>query len=231
MSTTLRQGISRVRSMNKMLSIDNSISDRAIAAELKSTSTLLIKRETNLRRLWQSPNLFTYVKCLKMFSVPLAECCDYVSPCNIMRSKCKIPKIEEGLYNLLMLPVTSIDGKIRFIEGTAARYANALKIGLPKKPLMYWIQNDYLYVSHDSVEYVNFAAYFSDGEGIILDEDCVCNPRDSKDNTCVNPLDLIWKIPSYLEDSVLSMVNEKFSNTYFRHTTDIQSDITKDDQR
>jgi len=81
--TTIRDGISRVRSMNKLVSQDNLISDRMIRDEILSSSSLLIKRETNLRRLWNSQNLFSNIKCLKMTDVPLSECCDYVSPCNI----------------------------------------------------------------------------------------------------------------------------------------------------
>lgn len=232
MPTTFRQGISRVRSMNKLISADGSITDRAIAAEIISTSTLLIKRETNLRRLWNSPNLFTYIKCLKMTSVPLAECCDYTSPCNIMRSVCKLPKIEEGLYNLIVLPVTSIDGKIRFEEGTPNRYANALKLDLPRKPKMFWIENDYLYISHDSVEAVNFAYYTPyDDDNVLNNPDCICSKKTNMDNCPINPLDKTWKIPAYLEENVLSMVHEKIAKTYFSHTTEPNSNITKDEQR
>lgn len=229
--TTIRDGISRVRSMNKLVSQDNLISDRMIRDEILSSSSLLIKRETNLRRLWNSPNLFSNIKCLKMTAVPLSECCDYVSPCNISRSVCKIPKIEEGLYSLLIRSVSSIDGGIQFKEGNAERFANSKELALKSKPYMYWVQNDYLYVT-EVVEALNFSAYFSDEENELDTDDCVCNGKQGWEDDCKpNPLDKTWKIPSYLEDSVISMVHEKINQLYFRHTNDMQSDITKEDQR
>ena len=96
---------------------------------------------------------------------------------------------------------------------------------------MSWIQNNYLYVTDENVEAVNFAAYFPDGDTITIDPNCVCNPNLAKDSLCVNPLDQDWKIPSYLEENAVAMVHDKISKTYFRHSFEDQSDITKNDQR
>ena len=48
---TLRKLVSDVRSAHKILSTDSLITDRAIASEIRNASSLLIKRETNLRKL------------------------------------------------------------------------------------------------------------------------------------------------------------------------------------
>ena len=47
-----RKLVSDVRSTHKLLSTDASITDRAILSEVRNNSLLLIKRETNLRKLF-----------------------------------------------------------------------------------------------------------------------------------------------------------------------------------
>lgn len=126
---TGRELISRVRSMNKMVNSDNLITDRAIYHELKSKSFLLIKRETNLRRLWQSPNLFTTITCLKLEPIPLSECCDFKSDCMISRSTLKIPQVSEGIFGVLVQYVFS-PGKKEYKYATPMRFANIMKLSL-----------------------------------------------------------------------------------------------------
>lgn len=226
-SGTLRDTVSRVRSMNKLISSDNTITDRAIAKEIKSIATLLIKRETNLRRLWQSPNLFTAIRCIEMKPVPLSECCDYKSPCNVSKSVKKIPKIAEGIFGLLVQGVYNVDNSESFKFTTPQRYANILKLKVPGKQGYYWIQNDYLYISNEDVEKVNLFAYFEDD---IKESDFNSCMSKEDDDSCLNPLDQEFRCPGYLVNSVVDMVNDKLMKTYFRHIVDYTSD-GKDDQR
>ena len=91
--STWRKLVSDVRSTHKILSTDALITDRAILSEVKLNAVTLIKRETNLRRLWASDTLFTTIPCLEMIEVPISECCDYVDPCTVARSKHKLPRV------------------------------------------------------------------------------------------------------------------------------------------
>ena len=93
---TLRNLVSTVRGSHKLLSTDNLITDRLIAAEIKNSAFLLIKRETNLRKLWATNTIFTTIPCLELIEVPISECCEYVDPCNVSRSKYKLPRMSEG---------------------------------------------------------------------------------------------------------------------------------------
>ncbi len=106
---TLRKLVSDVRSMHKILSTDSLITDRAIASEIRNNSLLLIKQETNLRKLWATSTLFTTIPCLEMIEVPISECCGYVDPCSVARSKFKLPRISEGNYQYLIQGVWSIN--------------------------------------------------------------------------------------------------------------------------
>ena len=91
---TLRNVISDVRGMHKILSTDSLITDRVIASEIRSTSLLLIKRETNLRKLWATDTIFTTIPCIEMVEVPLSECCAYQGDDTIARTKYKERKID-----------------------------------------------------------------------------------------------------------------------------------------
>jgi len=84
---TLRKLVSDVRAMHKLLSTDNLITDRVVASEIKNNTLLLVKRETNLRKLWATDTLFTTIPCLELVEVPISECCDYVDPCTVARTK------------------------------------------------------------------------------------------------------------------------------------------------
>ena len=81
--STLRKLVSDVRGMHKLLSSDNLITDRVIASEIRNNTLLLVKRETNLRKLWATNTLFTTIPCLEMVEVPISEFCEYVAECTI----------------------------------------------------------------------------------------------------------------------------------------------------
>ena len=229
---TLRKLVSDVRSMHKLLSTDGLITDRAIASEIKNNSVLLIKRETNLRKLWATDTLFTTIPCLEMVPVSISECCDYSDPCTISRSKYKLPPISEGNYQYLIQGVWSINamsgiGK-KFKEITINRYINLLKLPIIKKEAYYWIHNDYLYVTNPMLKTARIAAFFeSDVPNTVMFGCAGVAP--SADEYCKNPLDKEYGVPGYLEKQVLELTSQKLLQTYFRINDDKTSD-NKDDQ-
>ena len=143
---TVRKLVSDVRAMHRLLSTDALITDRAIASELKNNTILLVKRETNLRRLWATDTLFTTIPCLELEQVSITECCDFVDDCTIARTKLKLPRISEGNYQYLIQGVWSINamggmGK-KFKDITINRYLNLLKLPIIKNESYYWIVKD-----------------------------------------------------------------------------------------
>ena len=164
--STLRKLVSDVRSVHKLLSSDNLITDRVIASEIRNNTLLLVKRETNLRKLWATGTLFTTIPCLEMVEVPISECCEYVDDCTIARSKFKLPRISEGNYQYVIQGVYSINamggtGK-KFKEITINRYINLLKLPIIKKEEYFWIMNDYLYITNPLLEKVRISAFFEE---------------------------------------------------------------------
>ena len=221
----LRKLVSDCRSQHKLLSTDSLITDRAVASELKNNALLLIRRETNIRRLWATDTLFTTIPCLQLMEVPVSECCDYADPHTIARSKLKLPRICEGIYQYVIQGVYSINamggrGK-KLTEITINRYINLLKLPIIKKDVYYWISNDYLYVSDPMVQAVRIAALFEeDVPNELMYPDCDCETSYTIDDWCKNPLDKESFIPGYMEEQVLSMTSQKLLSTYFAVKTD-----------
>lgn len=228
--STGRDLVSRVRSINKLVNTDNILTDRAIYSELKSKSSLLIKREANLRRLWQSPNIFTSINCIEMQTVPLGECCDYKSPCEISKSVMKMPKIGEGIFGLLVQGVYNVANSESYKYSSPNRYVNILRMDLRKKDKFFWISNDHLYVTNPNIEAVNMIAYFDDEVDPSIFNSCRGLNLEDQNDICINPLDRSFKIPSYLEDSLVSMVNDSLNKIYFRHIPDTTPN-NKDESR
>ena len=226
---TLRKLVSDIRSTHKILSTDARITDRAIASEVKNNAITLIKRETNLRRLWASDTLFTTIPCLEMIEVPISECCDYVDPCTVARSKHKIPKVSEGNYQYVIQGVYSINAMggngTKIKEITINRYLNLLKLPIIKKESYFWISNGYLYVSNPLLISVRFVAFLEeDVPKDIMYPDCECGTSYTLDEYCMNPLDKQSFIPGYLEQQTLAMTSQKLLQTYFNIKSDMSNE-------
>jgi len=226
---TLRKLISDVRSMHKILSTDSLITDRAIASEIRNNSLLLIKRETNLRKLWATDTVFTTIPCLEMVEVPISECCEYVDECTIARTKFKIPGIAEGNYQYVIQGVYSINalgGKGKKLkEITVNRYLNLLKLPIIKKEEYYWITNEYLYVNNPMIKSIRFVALFEkDVPNEIMYPECGCGTNVTDEEWCKNPLDKEFALPGYLEKDVLELTSKKLLQTYFSLKTDVSQE-------
>jgi len=227
---TLRKLVSDVRASHKMLSTDSLITDRAIASEIRNNSILLVKRETNLRKLWATDTLFTTIPCLEMVQVPISECCDYQDPCTVARTKYKLPRISEGNYQYLIQGVYSINamsgqGK-KLKEITINRYLNLLKLPIIKNQEYYWIVNNYLYVNNPLLQAIRFAACFEEdvpNELMYPESGCGgCGPTDEE--WCTTPLDKPFSLPGYLPQQVLQLKSQKLLQTYFQVKTDMTDD-------
>lgn len=233
--STLRKLVSDVRGMHKLISTDNLITDRIIASEIKNNGLLLIKRETNLRKLWATDTVFTTIPCLQMTEVPISECCDFTDPCTVARTKMKLPRIAEGNYQYIIQGVYSINalsGKGKKLkEITVNRYVNLIKLPIIKNEEYYWITNGYLYVSNPLIKAIRMVALFEEDvpNDMMYPEDCDCGKTVTDEDWCKNPLDKESFIPGYLEKQVLELASQKLLMTYFRINDDKTSDL-KDDQ-
>lgn len=226
---TGRELVSNIKSLHKILSGDSLINDRSIFSKIKDVSFLLIKREMNLRKLWQTDSIFTNLPCLELIEVPISECCDYVDECNIARSKYPLPRISEGNYQYAIQGVYSINvlgGKGKKLkEVTINRYLNLLKLPIIQKEEYYFIHNGFLYITNPLVKAVKLVAFFEeDIPNEIMFPDCDCGKEYTVEELCKNPLDKEFPLPGYLQEQVLQMVSQRLLQTYYNIKTDISSD-------
>lgn len=227
---TLRKLVSDVRAMHKILSTDALITDRAISSEIRTNSLMLIKRETNLRKLWASDTLFTTIPCLEMVEVPISECCDYTDPCTVSRTKFKLPRISEGNYQYVIQGAYSINALggrgVKLKEITVNRYINLLNLPVVKKEAYFWISNGYLYSNNDALKSIRLVAFFEEEvSNDILYPECGCGTDSyTSGEFCKNPLDKEFSLPGYLEQQTLSIVSQKLLSTYFNIKTDMSNE-------
>lgn len=220
---TVRTIVSRIRSVNKLISSDNTINDRTVAQEAKSASRLLIKREIDKRKLFQSPTIFTTIPCLEMTDASLAECCDYISNKTIAKSKLQVPKIADANFGLILQGAFSVEGNRKLTYTTASRYENTLKLNLPDNKVYFWIMDNYVYLSDPTIKVIKLIAFFEeDVPDEVMYPECPCNttPKDP----CRNPLDEDFKCPGYLEDGVVDIVVNRLLKTYFNVPSDKADD-------
>ena len=227
--TTGRQLVSSVRGRHKLISGDARINDRLILSQIRASALLLIKRETNLRKLWATDTLFTTIPCLEMKEVSISECGTYVDECMIARSVHKLPRISEGNYQYVIQGVYSVNvmgGKGKKIkEISLNRYLNLLKLPHIKKEEYFWISNNYLYVTNPFIKTVRIVAMFeSDIPNQILFPECDCGMTPSLDELCKNPLDREFPLPGYLEKQVMDLVTKELLSTYFNLKSDLSEE-------
>jgi hypothetical protein len=169
-----------------------------------------------------------------MVEVPISECCNYVDPCTVARSKYKLPRISEGNYQYLIQGVYSINAMggngTKLKEITINRYINLLKLPIIKNQEYYWIANGgYLYISNPLLKAIRFSAFFEeDVPNEIMYPECGCGPVPvvPTEDWCKNPLDKEYGCPGYLEKQVLDLTSQKLLTTYFK----INDDKTKDEK-
>jgi hypothetical protein len=164
-----------------------------------------------------------------MIEVPISECCEFVDPCTIGRSKFKIPRISEGIYQYVIQGVYSINalsgqGK-KLKEISVNRYINLLKLPIIKKEEYFWITNGYLYVNNPLLQAIRFVAFFEeDIDNYIMYPECGCGKEYTLEEICINPLDKEFALPGYLEQQVLQLTSQKLLSTYFNIKTDVSQD-------
>jgi len=199
--------------------MDILISDRAIAAELRSTALKFIKQQTDRRRLLASPNIFTTLSCIEMEEVPVSSCCSYQSDCMMAKSKEPLPKLAEGIYGVLVQGVYSVDKRVSFKQTSPNRYVNMLQLGMKNVDKYFWVGTDkYLYITDPNIELVSIIALFED------DVDFQLYTCDNPPPCPTNPLDLEFKCPGFLESGVVQETYKTLLETFERTKENRQVD-------
>lgn len=231
---SLREAISLVRTDTRLMNKTDELTDRAIGSYLNNTALFFIKQITDKRKLWNSANIFTPLKCVPMQNVPLAECGIYKANCEISRSIVRLPKIAEGNnFGMLIQGIWSVDiVSRRLIESDPNRYSNSLDLGLKTNEIHYWIEDNYLYLGQEGITNIRMAAYFEeDVPDEFIDYPSNCGKDNSHKGCCAesttantvsptedccppNPYDMPFRCPGYLYKNVIDEVVKQILGEY-----------------
>jgi len=191
--TSIRESISRIRNVFKLVSEDAFITDRYIYSVLLKYAKALIRRQDNENKLMQYDSLFETLPFVDLISIDKieADCAGVKTGCNIMRTKNKLPKIMTGSVGPILRIVSSIDGQDVFQQCKAAVYVAMSQSTNFKynKTHYFWYKNGYLYFPDINWEAVSIEAMF---EGPV---DAFCNENDED---CTPAQDRNFTIPDYL---------------------------------
>jgi hypothetical protein len=191
--TTLRESISRIRNVFKLVNEDAFLTDRFIYSLLLKYAKALIRRQDNENKLMQYDSLFETLPYIELVEVDKieADCAGIKTGCKIMRTKKKLPKLMTGKDGPILRTVSSIDGSDVFFQTLPATYLAMTKSTNFKynKTHYYWYKNGYLYFPDVIWEAVSVEGMYEEPV------DDFCNENNSE---CTMAQDRNFAIPDYL---------------------------------
>lgn len=153
---TIREIISLVRNEMNSITLDDRISNRFIFNKIIVYTEIILKRESDSRRLFNSTDIFTTLDCFDLKETSIASCTNiYLPKCKtFMRSILPIPAFYSSIYGNLLI-VQAIDGSNRFEQTTPENYKNISSREFKPKTGYYWINNNHLILPDSEVETVS----------------------------------------------------------------------------
>ena len=152
---TVREIIALVRNEMNSITLDDRISNRFIFSKIIIYTDIIIKRESDSRRLFNSTDIFTTLNCFDLKETSL-ECSNIKLPkCKtFMKSISTIPGFYSSIYGNLLI-VETIDGSNRFEQTTPENYRNISNREFKPKNGYYWINNNHLILPDSEIETVS----------------------------------------------------------------------------
>lgn len=152
---TKREIISLVRNELNTITLDDKISNRYIYSKLITYADIIIKRESDTRRLFNSTNIFSVDDCFKLKESKLINCTTvYIPNCTtVMKSVNKLPTFYSSIYGNLLI-ISTLDESNRFEQTTPENYKNIANREFKPRTGYYWINDGYLVIPNSEVEAV-----------------------------------------------------------------------------
>ena len=202
--TTIRESISRIRNVFKLVNEDAFLTDRFIYSLLIKYSKALIRRQDNENKLMQYDSLFETLPYVELIEVDRieADCARIKTGCKIMRTKKKLPKLMSGSNGPIFRTVAPIDGSDVFQQCLAAVYVVMTQSTNFKynKTHYFWYKNEYLYFPDIVWDAVSVEGMFEEPV------DAFCNENDSD---CTQAQDRNVTIPDYMFAEIEQMTQQE----------------------
>lgn len=201
----IKEFISQVKEDLNSLSFDDYIPDEYIYEKGLNVFDLIIKRESDSRKLWNDSKIFTTIKCFEMEEIDATFCNESLSCSTINKSVLKIPLT----YNGNTLQITDVFGNFVYKESSPSKYNISVNRGVPIRGGFYWIENEYLIIPGKAIPSVQLRLL----------------TKSYKQTECQSMLDVIFAIPDYLQSAVVDGTVKKILETRKRIPVDENTDM------
>lgn len=191
--TTIKESISRIRNVFKLVTEDAFLTDRFIYSLLLKHSKAFMRREDVLKSIMQYDSLFETLPVVDLIETDRIEagCAGVKTGCKVMRTRDKLPELMTNDIGPVIRTVSSIDGQYIMQQSRSAVYvaiANSTSFKY-NKTKYFWFKNGYLYFPNIDWDAVSIEGLF---EGPV---DGFCNEND---DDCTVAQDRNFVIPDYL---------------------------------
>ena len=202
--TTIRESISRIRNVFKLVNEDAFLTDRFIYSLLIKYSKALIRRQDVENKLMQYDSLFETLPYVELIEVDRieADCARIKTGCKIMRTKKKLPKLMSGSNGPIFRTIAPIDGSDVFQQCLTAVYVAMTQSTNFKynKCHYFWFKNGYLYFPDIIWDAVSIEAMFEEPV------DAFCNENDED---CTLAQDRNLTVPDYLLTEIEQLTQQE----------------------
>jgi hypothetical protein len=220
--------ISRVKALyNKGVETDDSrLSDRLVYDKLKSTRSLLIKREIDKKR-QVSDWIVQTIPCFELALALPNDCttCSIPPPgCKILKSVNKLPKPIQSVIGPELESVSTMDGNKIFSKTNWVKKKYKSGDKYTSNVEDYFIKDGYLFITTNSLlQYISISGVFEDPLETIGLNACGA--------TCVDPLDQEFYLDGHLTDAVIEMTVQQLVGVMKSMPEDSINNAVEDPQR
>ena len=195
--STVREDIALIRKSVNSVNTDSRLTNKFIYDKLVSATSLIVRREAEMRKIYRSTELFKSLNCIEMIEDDIKSCTNIIIPgcTTISRSKRKIPRafLTPGGS---MIEVYSVDQSVKFIQTNISMYTDIAKREFKGNQRYFWIENDYIYIP----EYISEVML----KGVFQDNSLV--DKFNTTTSCPSMLNADSFIPSWLREDIYSEV-------------------------
>lgn len=191
---TIREFVAIVKENLNSVSLDDTLSNEYIYLVGVNFAKLLIKRETESRKIFKNTSVFKKI-CIPMKEVNSVECGISFDCKKIMRSKKKLPKGFLTNFGSLLI-ISNILRDKDYKETSLTAFKNIQKQKFKSRSSgYYWLEDDFLYIPNSEVEDVIGLGLFTDPEEVLLFEN----------NPCGKILDFNFPCPDYFHSTIIEL--------------------------
>lgn len=228
---TIKQIIFDTKALLKELSDDSRITNRFIYSYLKDNRILLIKREQDKGKLYNSSAIQT-IPVIPMQNADVVDSCYLKLGYMISRSKYKIPDPMDLSDGSRAIKLFTVERGSRVEFTSIDKLSSNIDRKFKYPGVKTWIENDYLYANKADIKGLRGYGIFANPEDADDFNICVTTDCGGNNTTCYGMmLDKEFNIPSYLKNAVVIKtaddILKRFGYTVLDKSNNAQDNTTK----